>query len=218
MKFKDNKFTINHNILINLIKFVTLFVISIFLWPFNILKQIFKLLGPINKQGWPLILIGIYVHRIGISIGVSISILGLGLALRRILELIKIQRSINHRLSSTFEGLTFLLFYGLPFDTFESYTGELNTTPDIFVLGGVAMVGSSVWLIMNNSDLLLSASNKTFGRISGLQATFKTAVAYPLASPFRTGLTISMFGLVIFTLVIFAIFSNIFLSTKKCSS
>ena len=143
------------------------------------------------------------------NIGVSISILGLGLALRRILELIKIQRSINHRISSTFEGLTFLLFYGLPFDTFESYTGELNTTPDIFVLGGVAMVGSSVWLIMNNSDLLLSASNKTFGRISGLQATFKTAVAYPLASPFRTGLTISMFGLVIFTLVIFAILNGL---------
>lgn len=217
LKFKDHKSTLNHNILINLIKFVTLFVISIFLWPFNILKQIFKLLAPINKQGWPLILIGIYVHRIGInidngslfSVGVSISILGLGLALRRILELIKIQRSINHRISSTFEGLTFLLFYGLPFDTFESYTGELNTTPDIFVLGGVAMVGSSVWLIMNNSDLLLSASNKTFGRISGLQATFKTAVAYPLASPFRTGLTISMFGLVIFTLVIFAILNGL---------
>ncbi|MBN19632.1 MAG: hypothetical protein CL758_09190 [Chloroflexi bacterium] len=215
--YKNNLFEFNYRILINLIKLIIIFIISICIWPFNILKQIIKLLEPINRQGWPLILIGVYVHRLGINvdngtlftIGVSISILGLGLALRRILELIKIEKSLNHRISSTFEGLTFLLFYGLPFDTFESYTGELNTTPDIFVLGGVAMVGSSVWLIMNNSDLLLTASNKSFGRISGLQATVKTAVAYPLASPFRTGLTISMFGLVIFTLVIFAILNGL---------
>jgi len=216
-RFKDNKLPLNYKIIISLLRLMILFLTSIIFWPFSILKQIIKLLEPINKQGWPLILIGTLVHRIGInidnatlfSVGISISIIGAGLSLRRILQIINLEKSLNHRISSIFEGLTFLLFYGLPFDTFESYTGELSTTPDIFVLGGVAMVASSVWIIMNNSDLLLLASNKTFGRINGLQATFKTAVAYPLASPFRTGLTISMFGLVIFTLVIFAILNGL---------
>ena len=79
----------------------------------------------------------------------------------------------------------------------------------IFVLGGVAQIGSAVWLVMNNSEILLAASNRSLGRLSGLQATFKTAIAYPVAAPFRTGLTVSMFGLVIFTLMIFAVLNNI---------
>ena len=77
------------------------------------------------------------------------------------------------------------------------------------MLGGVAQIGSAVWLVMNNSEILLGISNRTLGRLSGLQATFKTAIAYPVAAPFRTGLTVSMFGLVIFTLMIFAVLNNI---------
>ena len=37
----------------------------------------------------------------------------------------------------------------------------------------------------------------------------RTAIAYPLAAKFRTGLTIAMFSLVIFTLIVFAILNNI---------
>ena len=186
-------------------------------WPFSIMSQLIRAIGFILSQGWVLVVLGIMLHRLGISsengtlfsLGVSISIIGLGLLLRRILTYFKLFPSKINRIAATVEGLLLVLFWGLPFDALESYTGTLNTTPEIFVLSGVAQIGSAVWLVMNNSEILLAASNRSLGRLSGLQATFKTAIAYPVAAPFRTGLTVSMFGLVIFTLMIFAVLNNI---------
>ena len=37
-----------------------------------------------------------------------------------------------------------------------------------------------------------------------------TAVAYPMSSKFRTGLTLAMFALVIFTLIVMSILTNAF--------
>ena len=42
-----------------------------------------------------------------------------------------------------------------------------------------------------------------------LRPVVKMAIAYPMAARFRTGLTLAMFSLVIFTLMIFAILSNL---------
>ena len=157
------------------------------------------------------------MHRLGMNldngtlftVGVSMSIIGLGITLRKILARTNMPWRTVNRIAATLEGGLLCLFWGVPFDAFDAYTGKLNTTPDIFVLGGVAQIGSAVWLVMNNSEILLGISNRTLGRLSGLQATFKTAIAYPVAAPFRTGLTVSMFGLVIFTLMIFAVLNNI---------
>ena len=190
---------------------------STLLWPISIVRQIFRILASVLTQGWVLIILGIAIHRLGMnldngtlfSVGVSMSIIGLGITLRRILARFNISPRPANRIAATLEGVLLCLFWGVPFDAFEAYSGRLDTTPDIFVLGGVAQIGSAVWLVMNNSEVLLGISNRTLGRVSGLQATFKTAIAYPVAAPFRTGLTVSMFGLVIFTLMIFAVLNNI---------
>ncbi|MCL0044078.1 ABC transporter permease [Dehalococcoidia bacterium] len=192
-------------------------IISTTLWPFSIARQLIRVVRFVLTQDWILILLGIALHRLGInlgngtlfSVGSSISIIGLGLLLRRILIRSKLAPRTVNQIAATVEGALLMLFWGLPFDTFEAYTGLLNTTPDIFVLSGVAQIGSAVWLIMNNSGVLLALSNRTLGRLSGLQATFRTAIAYPVAASFRTGLTVSMFGLVVFTLMIFAVLNNI---------
>ena len=190
---------------------------SILLWPFSIFRQILRLLTSVLTQGWVLIILGILMHRLGMNldngtlftVGVSMSIIGLGITLRKILARTNMPWRTVNRIAATLEGGLLCLFWGVPFDAFDAYTGKLITTPDIFVLGGVAQIGSAVWLVMNNSEILLGISNRTLGRLSGLQATFKTAIAYPVAAPFRTGLTVSMFGLVIFTLMIFAVLNNI---------
>ena len=197
-------------------KLVLLFKVTL-LWPISILRQILRIFPLILSQGWALVPLGIVLHRAGMtvdngtlfSIGVSMSIIGFGLILRKILGRLRLSGNSVRRLAATFEGIFLMLFWGLPFDTFEPYSGKLDTTPDIFVLGGVAQIGSAVWLVMNNSEILLWISNRTLGRVSGLQAAFKTAIAYPVYAPFRTGLTVSMFGLVIFTLMIFAVLNNL---------
>lgn len=190
---------------------------STLLWPISIARQVFRILVSVLSQGWVLIILGILMHRWGMnldngtvfSVGVSMSIIGLGITLRKILARFNVSSRPANRIAATLEGGLLCLFWGVPFDAVEAYSGKLDTTPDIFVLGGVAQIGSAVWLVMNNSEILLGISNRTLGRLSGLQATFKTAIAYPVAAPFRTGLTVSMFGLVIFTLMIFAVLNNI---------
>ena len=88
--------------------------------------------------------------------------------------------------------------------------GELEGDFDIMFVSGVAMVGAAVWAVMYNSDLLvrgLSAVTSRFGRI---RPALVTAVAYPMSSKFRTGLTLAMFALVIFTLVIMSVLTEVF--------
>ena len=54
---------------------------------------------------------------------------------------------------------------------------------------------------MYNADAVSGALNATFGRSRRLAPVLKLSLAYPLASRFRTGVTLAMFTLVVFTLV-----------------
>jgi putative ABC transport system permease protein len=50
-----------------------------------------------------------------------------------------------------------------------------------------------------------------FGRVlGGITPALKTAIAYPLAAKFRTGMTLAMFGLVVFSLVVMATLNSNF--------
>src|ERR671910_860642 len=63
-----------------------------------------------------------------------------------------------------------------------------------------AIVVAGVWLVIFNADALLWLVVATLGRIKGLPPVLKTAVKYPTQSLFRTGMTLAMFVLVVFTL------------------
>ena len=71
------------------------------------------------------------------------------------------------------------------------------------------MVGSAVWLIMNNTGVIVWILYAVPGRIHRLKAVMKTAIAYPMAARFLTGLTVVMFAIIIFNLTIFAIINNL---------
>ena len=68
-----------------------------------------------------------------------------------------------------------------------------------------SIVIGAVWTVMYNADLLLSAVVRIFGRIRGLPPVLKMAVSYPMRNRFRTGMTLAMFSLVVFTLVTMAV-------------
>ena len=57
-----------------------------------------------------------------------------------------------------------------------------------------------MWLVVFNADVILWVVVAAFGRIKGLPPVLKTAVKYPTQSLFRTGMTLAMFMLVVFTL------------------
>ena len=67
-----------------------------------------------------------------------------------------------------------------------------------------------MWTVMYNSDLLLRALTLATGRFGRMRPVLITAVAYPMSAKFRTGLTLSMFALVIFTLIFISIITEAF--------
>jgi putative ABC transport system permease protein len=86
----------------------------------------------------------------------------------------------------------------------------------MFFLSGVTMVIAGTFVLVYNADLMLAGLALTGGLLSSLVPSIKTAVAYPLANKFRTGMTIAMISLVMFSLVMFSTmnenFDRIFLS------
>jgi putative ABC transport system permease protein len=101
-----------------------------------------------------------------------------------------------------------LIFWALPLDTFESITGDLKGGFDVMFVSGIAMVMAAVFTVMYNADLLVRALSFLTGRVGKLRPVLVTAVAYPMSSKFRTGLTLAMFALVIFTLVVMSVLTE----------
>ena len=75
---------------------------------------------------------------------------------------------------------------------------------------GVTMVALAVWTVMYNADVLLRILTVLTSRIGGFRPVLVTAVAYPMSAKFRTGLTLAMFALVIFTLIVMSILTEAF--------
>jgi putative ABC transport system permease protein len=78
----------------------------------------------------------------------------------------------------------------------------------MFVLSGVWMVASAVWVLMYNADIIAAVVQATIGNNHTLRPILKPAIAYPTSFRFRTGLTVAMFALVIFTMMVFSILNN----------
>ncbi len=115
-------------------------------------------------------------------------------------------------------GLAMLVFWLLfaggntPSETINNLDGDI----EMFFLSGVTMVIAGTFVLVYNADLLLGLVTLSGGLFSSLVPSIKTAVAYPLAAKFRTGMTIAMISLVMFALVMFSTmnsnFDRIFLS------
>jgi putative ABC transport system permease protein len=93
---------------------------------------------------------------------------------------------------------------------------HLNGGIEMFFLSGITMVLSATFVLIYNADLMLGALVRLASFNATLVPSVRTAVAYPLANKFRTGMTIAMISLVMFALVMISTmnsnFSRIFLS------
>jgi putative ABC transport system permease protein len=108
---------------------------------------------------------------------------------------------VHERLSFTvISAALLLLWYLLPGGRLEFLFGKLNAGTEMFFLSGATMVTAGTFIVVYNADVILpfvALAGARFGRIA---PAVKTAVAYPLQSRFRTGLTIAMIGLIMFVL------------------
>ena len=143
--------------------------------------------------------------------GISLVVIGAAL-LARVLGL-------PDRIAFTTSGLVLLALWLTP----ASITAPAGMAkgPEMFFVSGIAIVVAGVWLVVFNADAILWVVVALFGRVKGLPPVLKTAVKYPTQSLFRTGMTLAMFMLVVFTLTamnfIQAAMSAAFEDTEKLS-
>jgi putative ABC transport system permease protein len=71
---------------------------------------------------------------------------------------------------------------------------------EMFFLSGIVMVAASTFVIVYNTDLILNFFTLISRRAGRILPAVKTAIAYPMASKFRTGMTMAMISLVMFAL------------------
>jgi putative ABC transport system permease protein len=96
------------------------------------------------------------------------------------------------------------LGWGLVANTVRPKVFDDGSTATFIVLG-VVLTFSAVLLVSQNQELLLRLARPLLGRPSASGLSARLAVAYPVARRFRTGATLSMYGLVVFTLVLISV-------------
>lgn len=199
--------------------------LTMIIWVADILIQLFKLVWPYLLQGWLLFVIGAGLTIASAVIGplqlaslfgggVSLALAGLGLSARAFLARRDMLPVLRDRIVFTTTGIAILVFWALPPGVLERVLGDivddLRGDIDIIFVSGIAMVGAAVWTVMYNADVILKGLQFITGRLRQFRPVLVTAVAYPLSSKFRTGLTLAMFALVIFTLTVMSVLTDTF--------
>ncbi|HEU4492974.1 MAG TPA: FtsX-like permease family protein, partial [Rubrobacteraceae bacterium] len=122
--------------------------------------------------------------------GLSLVLIGAALLVRIL--------GVPDRVAFTASGLALLVLWLTPASI--TTPAGMARGPEMFFVSGISIVVAGVWLVVFNADALLWLVVKLFGRVRGLSPVLKTAVKYPTQSLFRTGMTLAMFMLVVFTL------------------
>ncbi|MBF6611912.1 MAG: FtsX-like permease family protein [Chloroflexi bacterium] len=144
------------------------------------------------------------INALSFWIGTSMAIISAGLLGRRF--------GVPERLAYSASGVSLITvclgsFY---LDRYIKRLAELGGGIEMFFLFGMILVAGAVWVAMYNAGSVITGIAALFRRSKTLAPVLKTAFAYPLAYPFRTGLTTAMFALVVFSLVIMAVVSSSF--------
>jgi len=168
------------------------------------------LFGAAFSRGWLFLLIGVPLVPVGIStgqeiffgLGGSFMVIGIAMLVRWLLHVRHVDDAVRNRIGYSLAGIGLVVYWLLPFDFWSQFgVPSLNAGPEMFFVAGILLVIGAVWTVMYNVDVLLGGLLVVFGRFGHLAPVIKMAVSYPMQHKFRTGLTLAMFSLVIFTLM-----------------
>lgn len=126
--------------------------------------------------------------------GISLLILGAGFLMRRF---------IGDRWGFTIACGILIILWIIP-GTMLGLNEVVDDPGDMemFILSGLFLVSSGVIIFVYNSSQILGGVIKLWSLTNRPTASLKTASSYPMKNKFRTGMTIYMFALIIFTIVV----------------
>ena len=168
-------------------------------------------LGASFMAGYAAIVVGLLLVLSGVNaeeaapflIGLSFLCTGVPLALRH-------RRVLRDRAAFSAAGVLLVALWIAPWDWELIGLPAFQAGFELFILSGVVLVVGAVWVIVYNSDYLVGWISGILGRGPTFSPVMRTALAYPMASKFRTGMTLAMFSLVVFTLMVLAFISTAF--------
>ena len=115
------------------------------------------------------------------------------------------ERSFSRDRVFSIAGVSLVVY--LLYLTFSFKDVSFSDAMLVLTLCGLLLVTGVVLIVLFNSNLLLRGLSRSLGRIRSLQAVLKPSIAYPLNKKFRMGMTVMMFALVIFVIVLQSIIS-----------
>jgi putative ABC transport system permease protein len=138
-------------------------------------------------------------QSLGVDAGAALVVFGIPLVTVRYLR---------PRIPFTIAG-AFIIWWVLdPTDLRNDIFGVLGGGMEMFIVTGVLLVAGGVVIAIFNSDILLNGLVKIFGRKKSLLPVFKTAISYPMNKRFRTGLTLFIFALIMFTVTVISMIAS----------
>jgi putative ABC transport system permease protein len=159
-------------------------------------------------QGSALLALGLVLSFIGFAPGGSLLFQAMGPAVIVMGACLVMKRWISTEVANSMMGIGIVVYsvWGLfNLEAGDDSEGMLST-----VVVGLLLVGGSVLAIVSNSRAIVGGIGALLSRSPRGKAVGTPAIAHPLNKGFRTAMTIAMFGLIIFIVVVFSIFGSIF--------
>ncbi|MEE9248818.1 MAG: FtsX-like permease family protein [Dehalococcoidia bacterium] len=193
-----------------IITFVTVAFASWRISRLNIVRAIRDIPEPqLARAGGKTLVTGILLGALGMLVlfiglrGSQLSLFGLGVSLIPIgVAMILRWKGVAQRGVLTGTGLFLVAYWLVPPAVIDKIKEDWNQDFSIFFISGALLVTGSVLVTVNNSTLILGAVSATLGRVRAFAPIVKSSVAYPLRFGFRTGLSVAMFAVVIFSITV----------------
>ena len=140
--------------------------------------------------GGPALVLFAVLHRLSLAYaaGIALTIVGVALVARWLL--LRVGLRGPERVVFTLAGIALIVWWTLPISLFPSVV-------EMSFLSGVTMLLGAVWVLAYNVGILR--------RVRAPAALWRLSTAYVAANRFRTGLTLTMFALVVLSLTVSAI-------------
>ncbi|MEW5869917.1 MAG: FtsX-like permease family protein [Chloroflexota bacterium] len=192
-------------------------------WLIQLPRSLLRLVWMGFTSGPFTLLLGLLLAPMGIqrasaapySLGVSFIIIGAGLILRGFLRAFfrRVGRGrawntidFPDRIAYTLLGVTLTGFWSLPNRIVQDVFGvpDMSGGPEMLFISGILIVAGAVLVIMYNTETLLRLILIAAGGSPRFAPVLRMAIAYPLSSRFRTGMTIAIFAIVMFSVIFMA--------------
>ena len=155
--------------------------------------------------GIALILIGLLLmwrgydtsNLVPFLLGPSLAVLGAAIVLRYF--------GVARRWALSGAGLLLVVWWLLPPSVERAIKDDWTSDFTVFFVTGTMLVLGAVLVTVNNTDFVLGLVSRTVGRIKGFAPIIKSSIAYPLRFGFRTGISVAMFAVVIYSVTVMSV-------------